>query len=180
MKPTEYAERALDAFLKMPRRIQLIVFDDLTNSNFPAIVLEKYKSVDFTCTENCESPIEQMMMFAFEIITAMKNPEYVCLEPQMPLTLENGKTYRPDFTVCNGNVGGILPILIECDGHDFHEKTKAQVKRDNERDFDLKMAGYEVLHFSGSQIYNNPIKCAYDVFKFATEYSKKHGLNNYE
>lgn len=40
------------------------------------------------------------------------------------------------------------------------------MQRDNEREFDLKMAGYDVLRFSGTQIYNNPFKCAKDTYYY--------------
>lgn len=49
---------------------------------------------------------------------------------------------------------------------EFHQKTKEQVQKDNEREYDLKMAGYEILRFSGTQIFNNPIKCAEDTYNY--------------
>lgn len=59
-----------------------------------------------------------------------------------------------------------MKLVIECDGHNFHEKTKEQVIRNNERDYDLQLAGYKVLHFSGSQIYESPLSCANDIYNF--------------
>lgn len=46
-------------------------------------------------------------------------------------------------------------IIIECDGHDYHEKTKEQSKHDKERDRFLTSQGYKILRFSGSEIYND-------------------------
>ena len=66
-------------------------------------------------------------------------------------------------------------MLVECDGHDFHEKTKEQVEKDNEREYELKMAVYEILRFSGSQIYNNPFKCANDVYDYLILKEKRLG-----
>lgn len=57
-------------------------------------------------------------------------------------------------------------LIIECDGYEFHQKTRQQVQKDNEREYDLKMAGYEILRFSGSQIYNEPLKCAEDTYNY--------------
>ena len=57
-------------------------------------------------------------------------------------------------------------MVIECDGHDFHKLTKSRVSHDNQRDYDLKIAGYDVLHFSGSQIYSDPYKCAKEVYEY--------------
>jgi hypothetical protein len=30
------------------------------------------------------------------------------------------------------------------------------------------MAGYDVLHYSGSQIFNDPIKCANEIYDYIT------------
>lgn len=54
-------------------------------------------------------------------------------------------------------------VLVECDGHDFHERTKAQAKRDKQRDRSLKLAGWTVLRFAGSEIYADPLTCAGEI-----------------
>lgn len=51
-------------------------------------------------------------------------------------------------------------IAIECDGHDFHEKTKEQAARDKKRDREIVSAGYPVMRFTGSEIYKSPRACA--------------------
>ena len=97
------------------------------------------------------------------------------LYPQEKINI-NGKTYFADFLIDPMRTGwvtyennDIYRLVIECDGHDFHEKTKAQVEKRNQRDMDLKSAGYDVLHFSGSQIYKDPDKCAEDVFEYVIQ-----------
>lgn len=57
-------------------------------------------------------------------------------------------------------------LAIECDGYEFHQKTKEQVQKDNEREFALKMAGYDVIRFSGTQIYKEPLKCAINTYNY--------------
>lgn len=47
----------------------------------------------------------------------------------------------------------ILTLAIEIDGHDFHEKTKEQASRDKARDRSITRAGYQVLRFTGSDLY---------------------------
>lgn len=170
-------ELELDMFLKLPRKAQLLMFEEVTRPY--ADNLWKYSIIDFD-TSVCKSPIEQILYFAYEIYHADHNTCDVSLEPQHPIVAESGKTYYPDFILYNYNIGMYLPILIECDGHEYHQKTKAQVKRDNERDYDLKMAGYEVLHFSGSQIYNDPMKCTEDIYRYAKAYCDKHEAEWYE
>lgn len=58
-------------------------------------------------------------------------------------------------------------LVVECDGHDFHEKTKAQAARDKARDRDLVMAGYEVFRFTGSELWRDPWGCAEQVRTWA-------------
>ncbi|MBV9851812.1 MAG: DUF559 domain-containing protein [Armatimonadetes bacterium] len=55
-------------------------------------------------------------------------------------------------------------LIVECDGHEFHEKTRAQVARDKQRDRYLQKLGYKVFRFSGSEINQDAISCALEVF----------------
>lgn len=61
--------------------------------------------------------------------------------------------YRVDFLIKFKNKN--RKIIIECDGHDFHEKTKEQAKHDKERDRYFIANSYEVYHYTGSEIYND-------------------------
>ena len=54
-------------------------------------------------------------------------------------------------------------IVIECDGHEFHEKTKEQAKHDKERDRFLQKEGYPVYRFTGSEIFNNPLQVLSEI-----------------
>lgn len=55
-------------------------------------------------------------------------------------------------------------LLVECDGHDFHEKTKDQARKDKRRDRTLQSLGFYVFRFTGSEIWKDPIRCADEVF----------------
>ena len=57
-------------------------------------------------------------------------------------------------------------VAIECDGHDFHERTKEQARRDRERDRLLQERGIHILRFTGSEIYKSPSACAQKVWNF--------------
>lgn len=123
---------------------------DLSNDN-----LEWYKSM----LEKCQSPIEQQMMASF-ISHGMAS----AIHQQVPIG-----TYRVDFTLMSAGAF----IVVECDGHEFHEKTKEQVERDNKRDRYLQQEGWRVFRFSGSEIHNDADKCVdevlnavYDVVEF--------------
>lgn len=60
-------------------------------------------------------------------------------------------------------------LVVECDGHEFHERTKEQAKRDRERDRRLQKAGYRVFRFTGSEIWRNAHKCAHEAIDWLLE-----------
>ena len=117
---------------------------------------------------SCQSPIEQQFFMAW--LTSYKPIGWWRLHPQRPYKI-NGKNYRVDFLAVLSNGHGELndskrkvsEVIIECDGHDFHEKTKEQAKRDKARDRVLQSTGKPVLHFTGSEIYNDAEKCVGEV-----------------
>lgn len=57
-------------------------------------------------------------------------------------------------------------LLIECDGHDFHERTKEQAARDRSRDRAAQHEGLPILRFTGSEIWSDPMFCADTVLAF--------------
>lgn len=75
--------------------------------------------------------------------------------------------YRADFAIFERHVfGEETKIIVECDGHDFHERTKEQARRDRQRDRDLSYNGWRVLRFTGSEIHENAEGCADSIFMF--------------
>ena len=133
----------------------------------------RYLEVGLEICSECESPIEKILYSAFDIVNYFRHDEFpedvfVGVYPQFEID-GNGKTYRTDFlleVIDKNNPNFDCYIVVECDGHEFHQKTKQQVKRDNEREMALKMLGYDVLRFSGTQIYENPMKCANDIYDY--------------
>lgn len=156
----------LEEFLKQPKRVQeLLLFNNIQNDVVPDVFCSEYKS-----------PIEAIFITAFELYIKFNNKEQIFLLPQREICIENKKyivdfEFEADEYVNQFNTN--KKIIIECDGHQFHQKTKEQVTKDNKREYDLKMAGYQVLRFSGSQIYNEPFKCAEDTYNFIIKYIKE-------
>lgn len=73
--------------------------------------------------------------------------------------------YRVDFLALSGGpTGEILGFVVECDGHEFHEKTKEQAERDKSRDRALLALGLPVMRFTGSEIWKSPFSCAGQVW----------------
>lgn len=58
-------------------------------------------------------------------------------------------------------------VIVECDGHEFHERTKHQAQRDRSRDRELQRSGYRVFRFTGSELFKDPFACAKESFDAA-------------
>lgn len=70
--------------------------------------------------------------------------------------------YRLDFAVLSSDG---TAINVELDGHDFHERTKDQAKRDKARDRALTTEGWIVLRFTGSEVYEDVAGCMGEINK---------------
>lgn len=80
--------------------------------------------------------------------------------------------YRLDFLAIYKPANRRKPkfVAVECDGHDFHERTRAQAERDRSRDRDMAMHGYGVLRFTGSEIARDAVACAAQVAEQLRQY----------
>lgn len=58
-------------------------------------------------------------------------------------------------------------LIVECDGHDYHERTKEQAQRDRERDRRMQEEGYTIYRFTGSELYRGAFGCARQVLRWA-------------
>lgn len=68
---------------------------------------------------------------------------------------------RVDFLLVCGRSRSFRKVFaIECDGHEWHEKTKEQVARDKLRDRRLVLDGITPIRFSGSEIHRDADACA--------------------
>lgn len=125
------------------------------------------------------SPIEQIFLTAFRIYS-LKQP-MVLPEPELQYQIKcNEHNYVADFFLeyiytsvwdddaklnVPTDVSLKKPIIIECDGYEFH-KTKKQMSSDYERETNLKLDGYDIIRFTGSQIYNEPLECIKKVYDY--------------
>lgn len=103
-----------------------------------------------------DSPIEEM--FGTELINWLEGPkgEGIILANQAKLG-----PYRADFFI---KAPG-QRMVIECDGHDFHDRTKEQAARDRRRDRMFLSCGAYTVRFTGSEIYANVTGCVCEVFE---------------
>jgi very-short-patch-repair endonuclease len=72
-------------------------------------------------------------------------------------------SYRVDILLMLKKNGEIWPFIIECDGHDYHERTKEQARRDRSRDRWFQLQGLMVIRFTGSEIWEDAVACAEQV-----------------
>ncbi len=163
----EDSKEILNTFLSLPQKVQELLIVVLQN-NLPTYgCLNVYPHI-------FKSPIEFIYITAFDIYCT--NKESIILFPQPEIRIEN-KKYFADFlfdlsySIKDDKNKSLYKnknykLVIECDGHEFHHKTKEQVENDNKREYSLKMAGYDVLRFSGTEIYNDPFECAEKTYDY--------------
>jgi very-short-patch-repair endonuclease len=148
-------------------RLNSVLIEELNNRiNLSLGMFESY----------CESPIEVMLaaaMYWSSRISCDHDSLYVAhhsdidfiqrcrriLIPQYPW-----REYRIDFLLRDGP----FEVFIECDGHDFHERTKEQAARDRQKDREMQ-SKHPVLRFTGSEIFHNPLNCADQIFLFISD-----------
>lgn len=125
----------------------------------------------------CKSPIEQLLLAALiwakfgyehravEIWDSLspKPSTDVVIAPQYQI-----EKYVADFAIFIHGVGQEeIKIVVECDGHEFHEKNKEQAARDKRRNREIEISGWYLLKFTGSEIWQDHRRCAADVSKLA-------------
>lgn len=128
---------------------------------------------------DCESPIEALVVAALYKTsrigienlhflgtkTVSKDPDFdeaAFVYTQIPIG-----EYRADILIHDATLplelGQPRWMIIECDGHDYHERTKEQARRDKRRDRYFTSKGYKVLRFTGSEIWADPDACAEEI-----------------
>lgn len=125
---------------------------------------------------NTDSPIERLFLDAFchladmygYGIGAVLGEGIICVVPQYQIG-----DMRVDFAITYEFHGQSIRLVIECDGHDWHDRTKAQVARDKSRDRAATVRGWRALRFSGSEIFVSPSQCAFEaldeIMRFQTD-----------
>lgn len=130
--------------------------------------------------DKCESPIEKRMLIGLIMcgFGYYSHPNEVVEKEEweaekthaviLPQWKHAKLKYRVDFMVSLWVPGEpVRPrFIIECDGHDFHERTKEQAARDRKRDRDFAIAGVPFLRFTGSEIVRSLSDCMDQVETF--------------
>lgn len=151
------------------------VFDDFLHIPPPdrdTDVLESLKDQWFSVIDECKSPIEQIMgtalLFTGNGYDNLKfSPNCFPIEyPEFGSIFQCQSkigSYSADFLITCCFKGLYSRVAIECDGHNFHEKTKEQAQRDKARDRYFASKNIVVLRFTGSEIYKDVDKCVEEI-----------------
>lgn len=168
LKGGERENYIVETYNSLPFRAKELMFAAIKElSAIDTETLGDYFRYGMSDYSQCKSPIEKILLVAIDFVTLERIgeiPTLADIEPQYMIK-DGDKIYFADFFLLFEHIDWIK-IVVECDGHEFHQKTKKQVEHDNEREMRLKLLGYDVLRFSGSQIYKNPMKCANDIVDY--------------
>lgn len=74
--------------------------------------------------------------------------------------------WRVDFLIGMNDGDRVQWLIVECDGHDFHERTKEQAAKDRSRDRRYQAEGYGVFRFTGSELYKDAFTKADEAFQW--------------
>lgn len=161
-------EQYLNEFDKLPERVQEEIDD----------IISHYKGSLIFHAMRCESPIEQLLFLHLLEMYFDERYQLKIYDPNSDLRITpqeeikiDGKRYRIDFEIKVTLNNKTHYFAIECDGHEFHEKTKEQATKDRKRERKLIEHGYHVIRFTGSEIWEDPAGCAYEVFSIANKIS---------
>lgn len=142
----------------------------------------KSKEEDFhqfmwsTCCE-IASPIEQMFLIGLNLVAEINivnigiakgfvdDNDHLLVIPQW-----NVGKYKVDFAIRRHPVDII--VCVELDGHDFHDRNESQRRYEKRRDRLLTSKGYKVLHFTGSEVVQDPCAVALEAFNLACDSSE--------
>lgn len=167
-------------FISCFPHVELYVVYSLEEAKLVADILTQHPAV---VTMACcpfdtffESPLERKLFEAIvsksqgfsqdlqrPVLHLLYDHKLLTIQPQYQIKLS--KNYRLDFLLTSRS----KQLALEVDGHDYHERTKEQAKRDKERDRALVAAGFTVMRFTGSEIYHNADKAAREVLDFVVK-----------
>jgi len=90
--------------------------------------------------------------------------------PQEEVTIDE-QTFRLDFLIeltrvwpgSNGGYRTVARYAIEIDGHDYHERTKEQARKDRQRERKLMRGGFTVIRFTAQEVWQDAMAVAQEI-----------------
>jgi very-short-patch-repair endonuclease len=188
----------------MSRKIENNVFSFLetASNHYGNMMAERFSQEMYNNFHDMRlgSPIEDMFWTAAKAIC---EAQYNTINPDFIENLDGSKTeqcgiyifpqyiigkYKVDFLVYQKGIGPediLSPVIVELDGHQFHDKDKHQRSYEKARDRYFVKQGYKVVHYTGSDVVKDPFKVAHEVLSMVgcyvgsgiTEYDVKNPLS---
>lgn len=145
-----------------------------------------------------ESPIEQVFRVALCLCLSRTRAVFMqcpaSFDPRRGLVLDEAMAaanklgftgfhqvcigrYRVDFVLMSRSPSEEQNLVIECDGHDFHERTKEQAAADKSRDREIQMLGLRLLRFTGREIWADPWGCVDQAFELLNVIAEKRPVS---
>lgn len=176
----EYKKAALRDAIE-DHEIFLPVFRAIVNQE-----MERIFHYFLMVSNKCQSPIEKIMLYA--LIIAGREETQTCIADGYLFGEQHGystlyiepqakvENYRLDFLLTleerslrnQDEVVACPKIAVECDGHDFHNRTREQARHDRERDRQVQAAGLRIYRYTGSEIWADVFKCAHEIIRTLT------------
>ena len=134
-------------------------------------IKEEWKDIAEIHVSYCESPIEKLFLIEWHY----QNENFYCggdlkdyiITPQYKIG-----DHRVDFLICLDD-GSIDPynrkencLIVEIDSYIWHGSTPEQFTKEKERERELKKDGWNVMRFSGREIYRNVEKYVYETMGY--------------
>lgn len=140
--------------------------------------------------EAITSPIEKILYLSLKMMRFSSFAGDPLMNYQLDIVAQpeikiDKKRYRPDFLLTMSQAIKIegtqyvrsFECYIECDGHDYHERTKAQAKNDRTKDRAFMNEGIQLIRYTGSEIYNDSFACAMEIERFMFKNLEEQGLS---
>lgn len=114
-----------------------------------------------------DTPIAEPKLFIRHLLEDMFdtwNTFHLTLQPRFSNIRVDGRTIRADAIVWVPSDPS-FNVILECDGFDYHSD-RARFTSDRRRDRVLASNGYQVMRFSGSEVFENPVASAVEALHF--------------
>lgn len=179
----------VNAFLADRLRLHPEVWEVFLRRLVVRRIVDLRSEIEIVAAKRCESPIEELLFLSLllaasgiaeaDTILDGRDPseddgyDGFSIQPQATV----GK-YRIDFKVSYGTAQllrsgndetadewawHVGSVLVECDGHDFHERTKEQASHDRRKDRALQDAGFKVFRYTGSDVWKDCMTAAHEI-----------------
>jgi hypothetical protein len=99
------------------------------------------------------------------------NQYHVMIQPTFCNINRDSKKIRADLLIWKPSDKNVR-LVIECDGYEYHQDKKHFIE-DRKRDRDFNYNNYDIIRFSGTEIYNSFIDVSYELVNTVyTKYGK--------